>query len=201
MSQVVSAATLIIILALSQRSQPRIDAWVLFILAVLWLTMGAYSQDVIGFQRCYAMKGQKIPTSSGTTSMYFVLCPPKWSESNPPSVCGKLLSPDEGYLFLLSHGRFSYCVITVWWVILLIVVNKIYTSGEHDIWSSPMSDVTMFGEEPVAKRRPEEYPPRDRGVSPMTRPPSAPRQAYQYPYYSNPPSTSGSLHRQQVVQQ
>jgi hypothetical protein len=39
-----------------------------------------------------------------------------------------------------------------------------------------MSDVTVFGKEPISKPRPEEYPPRGMGVSPTTRAHSVPRQ-------------------------
>ncbi|KAF8743217.1 Ubiquitin-conjugating enzyme E2, partial [Rhizoctonia solani] len=178
-SLVVSVASLVIILALSQRSQPRTEAWVLFILAVLWLTMGAYSQDVIGYQRCYAMRGQTVPTSNNATM-------------SAERYCRQMKS-------ILAFSWAIFVLLTIWWIILLFVVNKLYASGDHDIWTGPMSDVMMPGEDPIPKPEPEAYPPRGRGVSP--RPPSAHRQPYQYPYYSNPPSTSGSIHRQQLVQQ
>ncbi|KAF8759895.1 Ubiquitin-conjugating enzyme E2 [Rhizoctonia solani] len=181
-SLVVSVASLVIILALSQRSQPRIEAWVLFIIAVLWLTMGAYSQDVIGYQRCYAMRGQTVPTSNNATSMYF--SPTFLNDLN----LALLVSAESYCRQMKSTLAFSWAIfvlLTIWWIILLFVVDKLYASGDHDIWTGPMSDVMMPGEDPIPKPEPEAYPPRGRGVSP--RPPSAHRQPYQYPYYSNPP--------------
>ena len=66
-SVVVSALTIIVILLLVQRSQPKVDTAILFILAALWLTMGAYSTDVVGHQFCYSLKGQTMPAKNGTT--------------------------------------------------------------------------------------------------------------------------------------
>ncbi|CAE6445641.1 unnamed protein product [Rhizoctonia solani] len=139
-SLVVSVASLVIILALSQRSQPRTEAWILFILAVLWLTMGAYSQDVIGYQRCYAMRGQTVPTSNNATM-------------SAERYCRQMKS-------ILAFSWAIFVLLTIWWIILLFVVDKLYASGDHDIWTGPMSDVMMPGEDPIPKPEPEAYPPR-----------------------------------------
>ncbi|KAF8709102.1 Ubiquitin-conjugating enzyme E2, partial [Rhizoctonia solani] len=131
------------------------------------------------YQRCYAMRGQTVPTSNNATM-------------SAERYCRQMKS-------ILAFSWAIFVLLTIWWIILLFVVNKLYASGDHDIWTGPMSDVMMPGEDPIPEPEPEAYPPRGRGVSP--RPPSAHRQPYQYPYYSNPPSTSGSIHRQQLVQQ
>jgi len=65
---VVSALTIIVFIHLTYQSHPRVDAAIVFVLAVLWLTMGAYATDIIGHQLCFALKGQTIPAKNGTIS-------------------------------------------------------------------------------------------------------------------------------------
>ncbi|KAF8607606.1 hypothetical protein BDV93DRAFT_273699 [Ceratobasidium sp. AG-I] len=65
---VVSVLTVLVFIHLTYKSHARVDAAIVFVLAVLWLTMGAYSMDVIGQQSCFALKGQTIPAKNGTIS-------------------------------------------------------------------------------------------------------------------------------------
>lgn len=52
------------------RSQPRIDVFFAFILAVLWLTMGGWSVDIIGGVECDALGTDRTPINDGETSMF-----------------------------------------------------------------------------------------------------------------------------------
>lgn len=67
-SLVVPAWTIFILIVLLIRSQPRFEAFFLFITAVLWLTMGAWSSDMIGAVECFSMGNQMTPTKNGQVS-------------------------------------------------------------------------------------------------------------------------------------
>ncbi|KAG8718894.1 hypothetical protein FRC08_004113 [Ceratobasidium sp. 394] len=139
-SLVVSALTIVVFILLALRSQPRIDAVVLFILVALWLTMGAYSQDVIGHQFCYALKGQTIPAKNDTT----------FSAEN---YCRQMKT-----VLAFSWANFVFLVLAL--IGLLTVVFKLYARGERDIWKDSMSDVELFQEKELPKPEvPVVYPP------------------------------------------
>lgn len=56
---------ILMILGLLMKSRPPIDLVLLFIADILWLALGAYSADVIGFVQCDTLGGQTIVTSIG----------------------------------------------------------------------------------------------------------------------------------------
>jgi len=64
-SLVVPSSTILIFLLLLQFAQPVVEVTVHFILGILWLTLGAWSADIIGFIQCYGLTGQQ-PTKNGT---------------------------------------------------------------------------------------------------------------------------------------
>ncbi|KAB5595591.1 hypothetical protein CTheo_1052 [Ceratobasidium theobromae] len=137
--KVASTLTIVAFILLALRSQPRIDAVVLFVLTVLWLTMGAYSQDVIGHQFCYALKGQNIPAKNNTT----------FSAEN---YCRQMKT-----VLAFSWANFVFLSLSL--IGLLTLVIKIYARGDQDIWANSMSDVTIFTEKPDIKPLgPQEYP-------------------------------------------
>ncbi|EUC57756.1 transmembrane protein, putative [Rhizoctonia solani AG-3 Rhs1AP] len=151
-SLVISAFTIVVVVLLALRSQPRIDAIVLFILVALWLTMGAYSQDIIGHQFCYALRGQTIPARNGTMSA--------------ENYCRRMKT-------VLAFSWAIFVFLALWLVGLLILVIKIYARGNRDIWGNSMSDVTLFTESPINK---PEYPP----MAPATNLPTMPGQTFVY---------------------
>lgn len=130
-SLVVSGLTIVVFILLALRSQPRIDAAVLFVLIALWLTMGAYSQDVLGQQSCYALKGQTIPAKNDTT----------FSAEN---YCRQMKT-----ILAFSWANFVFLTLTL--VGLLTVVLKLYARGDRDIWKDSMSDVELFEEKELPK--------------------------------------------------
>ncbi|KAG8692013.1 hypothetical protein FRC11_012359 [Ceratobasidium sp. 423] len=150
---VVSGFTIVVLVLLALRSQPRIDAVVLFILVALWLTMGAYSQDVIGHQFCYALRGQTIPAKNNTTM-------------SAENYCRQMKT-------VLAFSWANFVFLVLWLVGLLTLVIKIYARGNRDIWGNSMSDVTIFAESPIIK--PGEYP-----MSTGTSLPTAPGQTFVY---------------------
>ncbi|CAE7226935.1 unnamed protein product [Rhizoctonia solani] len=153
-SLVVSAFTIVVFILLALRSQPRIDALVLFILVALWLTMGAYSQDVIGHQFCYALRGQTIPARNNTTM-------------SAENYCRRMK-------VVLAFSWANFVFLTLWLVGLLALIVKIYARGNRDIWGNSMSDITLFTEKPIEK--PGEYPP----MTTATPLPTLPGQTFVY---------------------
>ncbi|CAE6454247.1 unnamed protein product [Rhizoctonia solani] len=184
-SLVISAFTIVVVVLLALRSQPRIDAIVLFILVALWLTMGAYSQDIIGHQFCYALRGQTIPARNGTMSAENYCRRMKVSFIPAHHTC-----PDKMCLkTVLAFSWAIFVFLALWLVGLLILVIKIYARGNRDIWGNSMSDVTLFTESPINK---PEYPP----MAPATNLPTMPGQTFVY--Y---PNTSAALQPQVIQQQ
>ncbi|CAE6523119.1 unnamed protein product [Rhizoctonia solani] len=152
-SLVASGFTIVVLVLLALRSQPRIDAVVLFILVVLWLTMGAYSQDLIGHQFCYSLRGQTIPAKNDGTM-------------SAENYCRRMKT-------VLAFSWANFVFLTLWLVGLLALIIKIYARGNRDIWGNSMSDVTIFTESPIIK--PGEFP-----VGTGTSLPTAPGQTFVY---------------------
>ncbi|KAF8607605.1 hypothetical protein BDV93DRAFT_519636 [Ceratobasidium sp. AG-I] len=136
-SLIVSALTIVVLILLSLRSQPRIDAIVLFILAALWLTMGAYSQDVIGQQFCYALKGQNMSAKNGT----------EFSAENYCRQMKTVLAFSWANFVFLSFGLIG----------LLTLVLRLLSRGNKDVWRNSMSDVTWFGDREPLNEPPKRY--------------------------------------------
>jgi len=59
--------TILVLLGLLAKSRPPIDLILILIADILWLALGAYSSDVIGYVQCDALGGQTILTSIGGT--------------------------------------------------------------------------------------------------------------------------------------
>ncbi|CEL59544.1 hypothetical protein RSOLAG1IB_03477 [Rhizoctonia solani AG-1 IB] len=175
-SLVTSAFTIVVFVLLALRSQPRIDAAVMFILVVLWLTMGAYSQDVIGHVFCYSLRGDTIPAKNDTTI-------------SAEKYCRQMKT-------VLAFSWANFVFLALWLVGLLTVVIRIYARGNHDVWGNSMSDVTILTESPIIKTG--EYP-----MSPSSNPPgvlpNTPGQTHVY--YPSPPNISGPLQPQIIQQQ
>ncbi|CAE6461646.1 unnamed protein product [Rhizoctonia solani] len=217
-SVVVSALTIVVLLLLAQRSQPRVDAIVLFILAGLWLTMGAYSQDVIGHQFCYGLRGQTIPAKNDTTSAYldFVAysVPNSTRSVSAEGYCRRMktvLAFSWAIFVFLTIGLLRLLTLvnkiyergnlTIGLLRLLTLVNKIYERGNRDIWRGSISDITYFEESPVNKsgEYPREYP-RDYPRYPPSSPPPLPNTPGQtHVYY--PANSTRSLQSQVIQQQ
>lgn len=189
-SLVVSIFTIVILLLISQRSQPRIDAVVLFILAALWLTMGAYSQDIIGHQLCYGLRGQTIPAKNDTTM-------------SAESYCRQMKT-------ILAFSWASFVFLTIWFIWMINTVNNMHGRGDRDIWSAPISDVTLYPDGPDSGPRQEKYMyPTDPTYPPASSHASIPPPGQTHVYYPNSPypsspypnGSSSSRHHPQVIQQ
>ncbi|KAJ1308640.1 hypothetical protein OPQ81_004334 [Rhizoctonia solani] len=172
-SFVVSILTIVVLLLLVQRSQPRIDAVVLFILAVLWLTMGAYSQDIIGHQLCYGLKGQTIPAKNNTTM-------------SAESYCRQMKT-------ILAFSWANFVFHTIWFLWLLNVVSKL-SQRDRDIWGASISEVD-FPENSDSRQEKYTY------TYPTTSHTSLPQPGQTHVYYPSSPYPSSGRHQPQIIQQ
>ncbi|KAG8786795.1 hypothetical protein FRC12_016236 [Ceratobasidium sp. 428] len=178
-SLVVSALTIVVFILLAIRSQPRIDVIVLFILVALWLTMGAYSQDVVGQQFCYSLKGQTIPAKNDTT----------FSAEN---YCRQMKT-----VLAFSWANFVFLILAL--IGLLTVALKLYARGERDIWQNSMSDIELFQEKELPKPpAPAEYLPPPPAPSNSGSGSGSGKGSHTFIYY---PGSNSAPAQHQVIQQ
>jgi len=62
------ALTIFTFLLTLQWAQPRTEAIILTILSIVWLTMAAWTGDIIGYVQCDSLGGQSTPARSGNTN-------------------------------------------------------------------------------------------------------------------------------------
>lgn len=122
-SIVASAFTIIVLIILAQRSQPWIDAIALLILAVLWVAMGAYSQDIIGHQLCYSMRGQTMPAKNNTTF-------------SAESYCRQMKT-------ILAFSWTNFAFLTVGLIFLFQRVSEMQEKYGPDAWRESSSEVSF----------------------------------------------------------
>lgn len=124
---VVTSWTIFILAVAIQWSQPRMEAGILIHLAILWVTLGAWTNDVIGPTQCDALGGTRIPTKSGTMSQK------QWCE-------------EEKVIQAFSWTIFCFLVIA--FIILLQLTSQAKKFGRYNIWQEPIRELGWFGEMP-----------------------------------------------------
>lgn len=122
---VVPSVTVIILLVLLLRSQPRWDLLVLFILAAGWLTMGAWSADVIGHVECDGLDGQQTPTKNGFMSSQVY--------------CREMKA-------ILAFSWANFVLLILCFVILLSLIIRVLSFGRRKVWEESISDVPWFNQ-------------------------------------------------------
>ncbi|KAJ7591025.1 hypothetical protein C8J56DRAFT_550500 [Mycena floridula] len=127
-SLVVGALTIFVFLLLFVEawSQPRLEAIALFILGVLWLTMGAWSTDILGSGQCDVMTGQ-TPTKHGHIST--------------KQLCYERRVV-QAFSWMLT-ALFSIAL-----TILISLVGQAQRLGRPAIWYEPIRELGWFGEWP-----------------------------------------------------
>jgi len=140
-SLVVPAVTLLIILMVIQRSQPRYDAIVIFIMAVLWLSLASYATDFIGHVECEALGGQTTQTKGGTMSAM--------------SYCRQLK-------VIMAFGWTNFAILALAFIVLLALIFRVQAQGRQYAWRDPIHAVPWFGAPgyymPVSGGYPGQYP-------------------------------------------
>jgi len=122
---VVPTITLVILLVLLLRSQPRWDLLVLFILAACWLTMGSWSTDIIAHIECDSLGGQTIPTKNGTMS-YQVYC--------------------REMKAIQAFSWANFVILVLCFAILLSLIVRVLSFGRERVWEESISNVPWFNQ-------------------------------------------------------
>ncbi|KAI0796635.1 hypothetical protein C8Q75DRAFT_802321 [Abortiporus biennis] len=124
---IVPSLTLLGYIAVISWSQPRIDATILFILGVLWLTMGAWSADFLGSTQCVALDNQRTPTKNGSVSS--------------KSYCYEM-RVIEAFSWMI------FCLSAIFLWILIALTSRSRALGRPFAWSEPVIELPWFGEWP-----------------------------------------------------
>jgi len=136
-----------------QWAQPQTEAITLGILGILWLTMGAWSTDIIGITQCDALGGQTTPSNTGDTS-------------------AQAFCYEMKVVQAFSWALFIAFIIALY--ILFKLVGIAQRFGRYYIWSEPIRELPWFGEMPgyYNTHAGPMYPPYSAGMTP----------GYGYPY-------------------
>jgi len=111
---------------LSLRSQPRLDVIAVAVLCILWLALGAYSADIIGYVQCETLSGQRklADHGGGYSSM-------AW--------CRQMKA-------ILAFSFATFGVMLICLIILLALIISLHARGQEDFWGASMSEVPWFGQ-------------------------------------------------------
>ncbi|THH14683.1 hypothetical protein EW146_g5678 [Bondarzewia mesenterica] len=126
-SLVAPSWTILILVVLLIRSTPRLEVFCLFVTAVLWLTMGAWSSDTIGAVECFSMGNQRTPTKNG--------------EISARTYCydSKVIEAFSWTIFI--------CLV-FFFIIIIALANKSQVMGRPFIWQEPIFELPWFGQAP-----------------------------------------------------
>ncbi|KAF8739249.1 hypothetical protein AX14_010412 [Amanita brunnescens Koide BX004] len=124
---VVSSLNILLFLLSVQWALPRTEVIELSILAALWLAMGAWSGDIIGFIQCDGLGGQSIATKSGFTSY-------------------------QGYCYemkvIQAFSWMTFVLIAFAIIVLMQLATQAQMYGRYNIWLEPIRELPWFGEAP-----------------------------------------------------
>ncbi|TFK28719.1 hypothetical protein FA15DRAFT_664752 [Coprinopsis marcescibilis] len=127
-SIVVASLNIFVFLLTLQWSQPRVEAFVLFLFSVLWLSLGAWSTDIIGHRQCDSLRSETEPTKNNGTISSFSYC----SEM-------KVVQAFSWALFALFVSAL---------IVLFQLISIARQFGRHHIWREPIRELPWFGEMP-----------------------------------------------------
>lgn len=120
------SATIFAFLWIMQFSQPIVEVTLHFIVGVLWLALGAWSADVIGYQQCYPLQTQQ-PTAKGSISSR--------------SYCYQMKVTEA-----LSWTLFVLFVF--FFITLVTLTSRAVICGRYYAWREHISQLGWFGEFP-----------------------------------------------------
>ncbi|TFL06000.1 hypothetical protein BDV98DRAFT_561017 [Pterulicium gracile] len=127
-SIVVSALTILVFLLMLQFAQPWTEAIAYFILGILWLTMAAWSTDIVGNVQCDALGGQRIPIKNG----------------------GDMSAQSWCYQMKVTQA-FSWTAFILLFLALFLLMHlcgQAQRFGRPNIWKEPIQELGWFGEWP-----------------------------------------------------
>jgi len=137
-SLVASALTMVVLILLSLRSQPRVDLVFTFILAAVWVAMGGYSTDVIGHVECDSLRGS-IPAGKNTTYSAGGYC--------------------RQTKVVQSFSWANFVLFAVMFLTMLHLALRAHARGYKNIWASSVSDLGWFDEAKDGRQNMQQYYP------------------------------------------
>jgi len=123
---IVPGFTLVVLIVLSLRSQPRWDVFFTFLLSMLWLAQAAYAVDVIGHVECDALSGTRTPTRTGTM---------------PADTYCRRMKVIEAF----SWANFMLLILS--FIALLNLTLRVHARGNLGIWGASVSELPFFHEQ------------------------------------------------------
>ncbi|RDX55661.1 hypothetical protein OH76DRAFT_1397057 [Lentinus brumalis] len=124
---IIPSFTILIILVGFQWSTPRTEAAFLFILGVLWLTMAAWTTDIIGNTQCDGLTDQTVPTKSGS------LAARNW--------CYEMR-------VVQAFSWMIFCLYAIFLWILISLTSRAKALGRPYAWAEPIIELPWFGQYP-----------------------------------------------------
>ncbi|KAG6821269.1 hypothetical protein H0H93_002379 [Arthromyces matolae] len=124
---IVPSVTILLFLLSLQWAQPRTEALMLFVVATLWIAMGAWSADIIGPVQCDGLAGQRTATKNGGMSAQ--------------AFCYEM-KVVEAFSWMI------FSINTLALIILFRLVTLAQMFGRFEIWREPIRELPWFGEVP-----------------------------------------------------
>ncbi|KIJ56673.1 hypothetical protein M422DRAFT_62623 [Sphaerobolus stellatus SS14] len=125
-SIVVSALSILVLIFILLRSQPRVDLWVAFIIGVLWLSLAAWSVDIVGNVQCVDLVGQTLNTTQG-------------AKTSAAAWCREMKAIEA-----ISWAIFASLAIA--FILLIALATRAQSIGMHNAWARSISDLPWWGE-------------------------------------------------------
>jgi len=121
---IVPSLTIFVFLLSLQWAQPWTEAIMLSVLGILWLTMGAWSTDIIGNVQCDALSGQRVD-----------------AKTSAQPVCYE-------FKVIQAFSWALFCAFAIAFFILFRLVAQAQQFGRPRIWYEPIRELPWFGEMP-----------------------------------------------------
>jgi hypothetical protein len=124
---IVPSLSILLFLLSLQWAIPQTEAIELVILGILWLAMGAWSADIIGYVQCDTLGGQSTPTKSGTMSLQAYCYEMKVIE---------------------AFSWMTFVLMAFALIVLFQLAAHAQMFGRFNIWYEPIRELPWFGEAP-----------------------------------------------------
>jgi len=112
------------------------DVMAIAVFTILWLALGAYSADLIGYVDCETLVGQSMRTDSGGSYSSVAWC--------------------REVKAIMAFSFATFGILLVCLIILLALIIRLHAQGQRDIWNASMSELPWFGQ--FREVRPGPYP-------------------------------------------
>lgn len=123
---IIPSLTILMMIFLLLRSQPRVDAFALFVLGVLWLTMAAWTVDMVGGVQCSMLGSQTIAAKNGDSFSAVEWCREmKGIEATSWAV---------------------FVVFAIFFVLTISLTTRAQAIGRYNAWAQSMSNLQWWSE-------------------------------------------------------